>query len=576
MIPVGDPRPKNRKELIEKFRKVKPIPIPTLPPGSSSSHARRAGVLSGIELYTGAWEEPQVAQLLRRLLFGIKKSELDYFKTRSMEEVVDELLTPSPLPPPPVNDYNGIDAGVTDPTIPFGQPWVEAAYSNPYEGFRIISLKSWMIKNMINQQANIHEKMVFFWHNLLVTQTWDLFISKASYQYFTMLRRNALGNYKTLIKELTLDPAMLIYLNGTFNNKDAPDENYGRELQELFCVGKGPGSQYTEGDVQAAARVLTGWVVNWPTFETAGVGTSFFYPDFHDTTNKQFSSFYGNKVIQGKAGASGAEELDELLDMIFDAPETARYICRRLYSFFVYSEIDEATEENVIVPLADIFRSENFEILPVLQALFKSAHFHDELNRGAIIKSPLDHALGVWRTLGLQSPLPGNIQLDYVIHSNILWHMASLGLEVGDPPNVAGWPAYYQVPQFDKSWITTDTITTRAITTDSLIYWGFWVAPTLQIKADLIAFVSTLDDPANPTALLQDTARLVLGMDLSAAVVTDLKSILLSGQQQDYYWSDAWYNHVGNPTHEEYKLIVQTRLQAAFQRLLQLGEYQLM
>lgn len=109
-----------------------------------------------------------------------------------------------------------------------------------------------------------------FWHNLLVTQSWDVFVSKASYQYFDLLHRMAFGNYKTFIKAITLDPAMLLFLNGAFNQKDAPDENYGRELQELFCVGKGPDSNYTEEDVRAAARVLTGWTLREEDFTSEG------------------------------------------------------------------------------------------------------------------------------------------------------------------------------------------------------------------------------------------------------------------------------------------------------------------
>ncbi len=213
-----------------------------------------------------------------------------------MSQAVDLLLTKGTVTLP-VNNYNDPANGVEDPEIAFGETWINSAYGDQYEGPRTNSLKGWLIKNMLNQDTSVEEKMLLFWHNLLPIQTWGVFYAKLSYRYFEMLRRNLFGNFKTMIKELTLDPAMLLYLNGTFNNKEAPDENYGRELQELFCIGKGPNANFTEEDVQAAARVLTGWVVRWEDFEASRTLPSYFYSPFHDTTNKQFSAFYGNRVI---------------------------------------------------------------------------------------------------------------------------------------------------------------------------------------------------------------------------------------------------------------------------------------
>lgn len=574
----NDPRPKERFAWIEKYRKVKPVilPVPdSAQKNSSRSGARKTEVTSGLEPYTGEWGEKQAALLLRRTLFGLKKSELDYFKSLSMNDAVEQLISASPLPDPPVNDYHLVDDGAIDPNVASGASWLEAPHAGDKEVYRVMSLKNWLIKNMIRQEATIHEKMIFFWNNLLVTKAWDVYIAKASYQYFRMLHDNALGNYKTLIKALTLDPSMLIFLNGVSNNKVAPDENYGRELQELFCIGKGPGSQYTEGDVQAAARVLTGWTINWNAYANPGTFVAQFDSNSHDTTDKQFSSFYDSKVITGKTGASGGNELDELINMIVDNEETSRYICRRLYSFFVYNDIGAATEENVIAPLAEIFRSGNYQIMPVLKALFKSAHFYDAQNFGVLIKSPADHLIGLWRCLGVTSPEPDNIQLDYQIHTGMLWHMANMGLEIGDPPNVAGWPAYYQAPQYDKSWITTDTITDRALTTDSLIYWGFWT-PAMPVAADILGFVSQLEDPYDPVALIRESATLLLGLELSDTAVNNLKNILLTGQQSDTYWSTAWDIYISNPGNVEARQVVETRLKSTFRQLLQLGEYHLM
>src|SRR5450432_870823 len=233
--------------------------------------------------------------------------------------------------------------------------------------------------------------MVLFWHNHFVTETNTVDNALFCYQYNMLLRRHALGNFKEFVRAITVEPAMLRYLNGYANSKKAPDENYGRELQELFTLGKGPGSHYTEEDVKAAARVLTGFTVQYKTF------TSSFDPNRHDETDKQFSTAYGNRLIRGIKGKEGTMELDELLDMIFSQEEVSRFICRKLYRFFVYHNIDETTERDLIEPLAALFRKENYEIGPVLEALFSSQHFFDPANFGCMIKSPIDFTIGLCR-----------------------------------------------------------------------------------------------------------------------------------------------------------------------------------
>ncbi len=574
-----DPRPADLKPLVSQYRKVVPPKLGAEPSQvNGKKHSINAGgrVQSGLSAYSGSWEIPQVMHLLRRTLFGVKKSDLAVFSSLSPSQAVDRLLQPSPAPSPPMNYYNEPSSGVEDPSAPWGETWIDAPYNNDYEGRRITSLKSWLINNILNQEATLSEKMLLFWHNLLVTESWGIFIAKTSYQYFELLRGYSFGNFKALIREITLNPAMLIYLNGTRNQKEAPDENYARELQELFCIGKGPNSAYTEGDVQAAAKVLTGWRHSWQSVNSVGPVTVFFQADRHDTSDKQFSAFYGNRLIQGRQGEAGAEELDELLDMIFDNNETALYLSRRLYQFFVYSEIDAQAEQQVINPMADLIRSNNYEVLPALEALLKSEHFYDSINHGSLIKSPLEHLLGLWRTLGVQYPNSGDPVMEYKTNRSMIWNMAAKGLEIADPPSVSGWPAYYQAPQFDKAWITTDTISSRATTSDSMIFWGFWVDNNTQVSADLVAFVEELDHPEDPKLLLEDLIDLLLGMPLGASEIEELKTILLSGERADFYWTNAWNDFKDNPGNMEYKLTVETRLKSMFQRLLQRGEFQLM
>ncbi len=524
---------------------------------------------SGLDPYQGNWSEKEAIHLLRRTLFGVRKEDLAKLTALNAEKAVTELLKPEPVPPLPVNDYNRDD--LVDPDVPFGKPWVEAARSEDGDvtSARIVSLKSWWVNQILGQKLSLHQKMILFWHNHFATQSWGVFWPTLSYQHFMLLHQNTFGNFKTLTKLITLDPQMLLYLNGAFNNKDAPDENYARELQELFCIGKGPNARFTESDVQQAARVLTGWTIDWN-----NKGISYFNPWLHDRGTKNFSSFYNNKIINGKAGVEGAQEVDELLNMIFNQAETALFICRKLYRFFVYSEITSETETLVIEPMARLLRENNYEIKPVLQALFSSAHFYSTDIRGAQIKSPTDFLLGFWRATKVSMPNQASARQQLQIKASLIWHMDGIGQQLLDPPNVAGWPAYYQIPNFDRSWVSTDSIPRRAIMTDSFIYWGFW-SEDLLTNVDLPAYVKTLREPAFLDPLIDELSDLHLGGELSAAVRDTLKSILLTGQSNEFYWTHAWNSFVEAPNDRMARTTVESRLKPFFQYLMQLSEYQL-
>jgi len=157
----------------------------------------------------------------------------------------------------------------------------------------------------------------------------------------------------------------------------------------------------------------------------------------------------------------------------------------------------------------------------------------------------------------------------------VMWQMGVMGMELGDPPSVAGWPAYHQAPIYDKSWITTNTITNRALVSDSLVFWGFW-NPIEPITTDLIAFTETLDQPEEPNKLIDETVRLVAGLYLSDSDKAGLKDILLSGQQNDSYWTIAWNGLVASPNNEQLRKLVNFRLQLFYRTLFQKAEFQLL
>ena len=260
--------------------------------------------------------------------------------------------------------------------------------------------------------------------------------------------------------------------------------------------------------------------------------------------------------------------------MIFSNNETALYICRRLYNFFVYSQIDEQVEIQIIQPLAAIFRENNYDIKPVLETLFKSAHFNDSANHGVILKNPLDFFFSSVRSLTLNLYDKENIKERQATLNSFFFWTTLMGLEIGDPPSVAGWPAYYQTPQYDKSWVTTDSITKRAQLTDMISY-AYYADSELFYLTDFIQLVSTFDDPAYPDTLLDEAENLLLGISLGERSRAVMKSILLAGQQEDYHWTLAWNDYLGAPENEELRNVVQNRLRSTFVALLQQGEFHL-
>ena len=268
---------------------------------------------SGINEYTGPWTKNEVQHFLKRTMFGSTKADIDYFLTKTMVQAVDELTNPvAPLPSPPVNDYS---PGTADPNVAAGATWINNPVTDgTLNSLRRASFKKWWTGVMINQDRSIREKMTLFWANHFGTETVEIGNAHYVYRHHNLLRQSCLGNFKQLIKDVTIDTGMLLYLNGYLNTASAPDENYGRELQELFTIGKDPITNlaaYTEDDVKKAAKVLTGWRINGTTF------VSYFDPNRHDTANKQFSSFYNSTTITGRTGANGALETDDLINMLF-------------------------------------------------------------------------------------------------------------------------------------------------------------------------------------------------------------------------------------------------------------------
>jgi uncharacterized protein (DUF1800 family) len=549
--------------------------LTSAPPAASTPAAARQRTAGGLQPYAGSWTRPQVIHLLKRTMFGASNADINHFLAKGMNASVDELLTPGTPPAPPLKHYaNAAATPATDPDmfLATGMTWVDTNTSDgTVQSNRITSFRSWWMGLLLGQERSIREKMTLFWHNHFATEINDIGNARYAYRHHSLLRAGCLGNVKALVRAVTLDPAMLVYLNGQLNTRTAPDENYARELQELFTLGKENNPNYTEDDVKAAARILTGWR------NDGARNSSYFDTARHDPNDKAFSSFYGNRVIKGRTGATAGEaELDDLLDMVFSKQvEVSRYIVTRLYRWFVYYEIDAATRANVIEPLAARLVSNNWEVRPVLSALFRSEHFYDALNHGCQIKSPMDLIVGACREFGVRFPAPTEYPAQYT-HWNYFRNWGTtLQQTLGDPPDVAGWKAYYQTPGYYGIWINSDTYPKRNQFTDMLSVSGY-TAGGFKVVIDHLAYARTFPNPGDPNVLIQDMTEHLLRIPLTIASRHQLKKdILLSGQDQDYYWTNAWNAHVANPSDAAALRVVQTRLQTLVKYLMNLPEYHL-
>lgn len=559
----------DRRAFLTASKKVQPVSIVKQQPVAGRT-------TTGLAIYTGVWTKAEITHLLKRTMFGSRISDINYFATKTMGEAVDELLNPvAPLPAPPLKDYDGVTGATTpDNDVANGATWINSVSNDgTIQSRRRASFKKWWMGCMLQQDRSILEKMTLFWHNHFATETVDVSNANFLYKHANLLRTKALGNFKQLVRDISLDPAMLIYLNGRLNTATAPDENYARELQELFTLGKENNPNYSEADVKAAAKVLTGWRVdgNVNTFP------AYFTSSRHDATNKTFSSFYGNTTITGRTGTTAGDvELDDLLNMIFAKNvEVSRFIAKKLYRFFVHYDIDAAAEANVIEPLALILRTNNWEIKPALTTLFKSEHFFDELNRGAMIKSPIDHAVALCREWEVVFPDVATLYADaYGMWNYIMSVAANNQQNIGDPPNVAGWPAYYQVPQFYELWVNTDTLPKRNQFSDLMIGNGY-SRNGKKIVIDAVEFTKKLSNPIDPNELINELFELLFQIPISQQAKDQLKKdFLLTGQDSDYYWSNAWNIYLASPVTANYN-VVNTRLRGLFKYCMNLAEYQL-
>ncbi|MES2518822.1 MAG: DUF1800 domain-containing protein [Bacteroidota bacterium] len=545
----------------------------------------------------------QAAHLLRRATFGPTQTEINNFTGLDATTAIQNLISAiNYIPSPPV------DLNETQTTA--GQEYVSSVYDSTLGrnfDFRYY-YKYWWINMMAKQggSPSIIDKMTLFWQNHFVTTEATVDEYRAIYKYFMKVRSKSLENFKDFVRDITNDPAMLKFLNGNDSTKGTPNENYARELQELFVVGAkdfAGNSNYTENDVKAAARVLTGWRYRY--FYTNGTTfvDSYFTLTRHDTTPKLFSSSYPDPVnptlgttISTPASIPvgynnvGEVEIDDLLNMLFRHPETPKFICRKLYRFFVNPNVTQDIETNVIIPLANIFKSQDsttgktFEIKPIIQKLLSSEHFYDVANLGAIIKSPAEFVIGAYRFFNFPVPTIDSANLINSIKNHrtyaqyIYDRMNEMQMAILDQPTVFGYDAYFQTG-YSRNWINTSQIGLRNSFTDKLVTGRTLVTgitPLVTIKIDMLAMV---DKPTTATYNVTDAANVVelvttnlLATALTANQKTFLTDTIMLALQPRTSWTSQWntYKTTPNTTNTN---TVKTKLENLMKYLLRMAEY---
>lgn len=281
------------------------------------------------------------------------------------------------------------------------------------EGVR--NLNMYWLYEMVNTSAQLREKMAFFWHGHFACRNLNVFYQQG---LLDILRRNALGSFRTMLKEVSRSAAMLNFLNNQQNKKDHPNENFAREVMELFTLGRG---NYTENDIKEAARAFTGWGANLK----------------GEFQFRKFQHDFGAKTVLGKTGNFDGEEV---LDILLEQKQTALYITQKIYRFFV----NEQPDKEKIGWLAERFYNSNYEIGKLMEDIFTSDWFYEEKNTGALIKSPVELLVGIQRMLPMKLENEEALMLLQRVLGQILFY----------PPNVAGWPG-------GRNWIDSSSLMMR-------------------------------------------------------------------------------------------------------------------
>lgn len=433
------------------------------------------------------WNKRRVQHFYRRLGFSATTVEIEQALIQSpstfIENAINEVVN-LPQTTPPIwaymveSDYTDIDSEIPEQHNEWFLEWENDMLNNPLRG-----------------------RFTLFWSNHFVTRMEDYWCSSWMYNYYSVLQKYSFGNFKEFVFEIGIAPAMLVFLNGYQNTAEEPNENYARELYELFTLGVNNG--YTQNDIIETARALTGYTA----INEFCAPINFNSNDFDAT----------EKTIFAKTGNWG---YTDVIDILFEERGTqiATYICEKLYKYFVSPNVDST----IVSELASTFINSNFELIPVYKQLFKSEHFFDTNAIGVIIKSPLDIFNIYFRETGFQT----NPELLL----NVLGLSSTIGQTLFEPIDVAGW-------QGDHDWINSSTLAGRWNAFDYYLWW-LWENHKENLRGFAISLSGTINDPS---IIAHTIVNHFISNGLQTEVDYEIATDIFKDQvPQNYYEDGSW------------------------------------
>lgn len=496
------------------------------------------------------WNEKRIHHLYNRLSNGAPPSLISLAKGNTPSVLVNYLIDTAkkhPLPGEKVNSSTG--------TIDYTYPWkLDNDYNDPQIYYKFLQLIRMWFNGMLTE--GVRHKLALFWSNHFVTgsSNYGSYPSWA-FQYYYVLHKHSLGNFRKFVYEIGRNPAMLHYLDGRLNRKGAPNENYARELLELFTMGPG---HYTEQDIEEIAKALTGWTLYIydsnagrsyihpveyyePDYSIPGKSEEYkkipFNPDLHQ---------YGGKKVFGKTFSTnrvnpdfGRADYDNVHNLIFSerGNETARFICRKLYKFYMYND----APEEIVEGLASVFK-QNWDIAATLKVLFSSEHFYEEESMGAMIKSNIDTLVHIFRSLDLKlnedyypydefgKTVPANnLNRDALL--GFYYQASNLGQTLMDPVNVAGWPGH-------RSWLSEFVMVNRwRYIRDQFDYY----LPYQPTKDKYRKFLKEISkNSSDPDLIVRKLIEYVITLPMSEDLIQTAVGVFKSGVPSNYYTDGTW------------------------------------
>ena len=473
---------------------------------ASAANAAPAAWTDSLDpLPAAQWSRARAAHLLERAGFGGTPTEVAQYAAMSPRQAVQALVRYQSVnnPLPPFQESGAFDPGL-DPFVP-SRPFATDLAKETGEALgvkakpegnrrlqqvadrflfwlRATKLESqriayWWANRMLVTKRPLEEKMTLFWHGHFATSDEKVRDYRKMLMQNQMLREKATGNFRDLLISVAQDPAMLAYLDAAVNVKGAPNENFAREIMELFSMGVG---NYTETDIREAARAFTGWNFNGLKFVVN--------PDKHDD---------GVKTVLGISGNFNGVQV---IDIILAQPVTAEYIASKLYRYFVREDISPEMR----VKLGKLLRDNRYEIAPFLETVFLSRDFYSDASVGTRIKPPVELVISTYRKMGL-TEIPGIPDFNDLTDS--------MGQKLLFPPNVAGWAS-------GKSWITPGLLLVRGNFVYDTVFPPIDFVPTDRVPDDRYGIVPVAD-------------KLAMGKDVTTATKPDGKDVTSMSMQND-------------------------------------------